>query len=213
MRIRYVNIQIKLLNANMYKYVDNNSTRIYVSSFEFNNHMIPNSNAKASCQNVQKICQMVKIRNMKKVFGSFPGSEVIKLISYFLPLIASTAVFGSVNSIGSTSMVSTPESGDVLRSKISVGLGIRVISSIPANEKLDSNADPEMSFEETESIFSSIILNFLGRFFFSFGLCFVEVTTNTDSVLLSRSKTTLLILLSNLFTNQAAALSSAANES
>ena len=78
---------------------------------------------------------------MKKVFGSFPGSEVIKLISYFLPLIASTAVFGSVNS---TSMVSIPESGDVFLSKISVGLGIRLISSIPANEKLDSNADPEM---------------------------------------------------------------------
>ena len=75
---------------------------------------------------------------MKKVFGFFPGSEVIKLISYFLPLIASTAVFGSVNS---TSMVSIPESGDVFLSKISAGL----ISSIPANEKpLDSNADPEM---------------------------------------------------------------------
>ena len=115
---------------------------IYVSIFEFNNHMISNSNAKASCQNVQKICQMVKIRNLKKVFGSFTGSEVIKLISYFLPLIASTAVFGSVNS---TSMVSIPESGDVFLSKISVGLGIRLISSIPANEKpLDSNADPEM---------------------------------------------------------------------
>ena len=79
---------------------------------------------------------------MKKVVGSFPGSEVIKLISYFLPLIASTAVFGSVNS---TSMVSIPESGDVFLSKISVWLGIRLISSIPANEKpLDSNADPEM---------------------------------------------------------------------
>ena len=120
-----------------------NSTCIYVSSFEFNNHIvIANSSAKVSCQNVQKICQTVKIRNMKKVFGSFPGSEVIKLISYFLPLIASTAVFGSVNS---TSMVSIPESGDVFLSKISVGLGIRLISSIPANEKpLDSNVDPEM---------------------------------------------------------------------
>ena len=112
---------------------------MHVSSFEFNNHIvIANSSAKVSCQNVQKICQTVKIRNMKKVFGSFPGSEVIKLISYFLPLIASTAVFGSVNS---TSMVSIPESGDVFLSKISVGL----ISLIPANEKpLDSNADPEM---------------------------------------------------------------------
>ena len=116
---------------------------MYVSSFEFNNHIIiANSSAKVSCQNVQKICQTVKIRNMKKVFGSFPGSEVIKLISYFLPLIASTAVFGSVNS---TSMVSIPESGDVFLSKISVGLGIRLISSIPANEKpLDSNVDPEI---------------------------------------------------------------------
>ena len=82
-------------------------------------------------------CEKSSIR----VIGSFPGSEVIKLISYFLPLIASTAVFGSVNS---TSMVSIPESGDVFLSKISVGLGIRLISSMPANEKLDSNADPEM---------------------------------------------------------------------
>ena len=67
---------------------------------------------------------------------------MIKLISHFLPLIASRAVFGSVDS---TSMVSIPESGDVFLSKISVGLGIRLISSIPANEKpLDSNVDPEM---------------------------------------------------------------------
>ena len=97
--------------------------------------------------------QKVKIRNMmwKKSSGLFQVLEVIKLISYFLPLIASTAVFGSaesVNSIGltvlaskyascSTSMVSTPESGDVLR----------VISSIPVNEKLDSNVDPEMFYK------------------------------------------------------------------
>ena len=119
-----------------------NSTFIYVSSFEFNN-------CKFQCQSVLSKCSenlsngqnKKKIWNVKKVFGSFPGSEVIKLISYFLPLIASTAVFGSVNS---TSMVSIPESGDVFLSKISVGLGIRLISSMPANEKLDSNADPEM---------------------------------------------------------------------
>ena len=67
---------------------------------------------------------------------------MIKLISHFLPSIASRAVFGSVDS---TSMVSLPDSGDVFLSKISVGLGIRLISSLPANETpLASTVDPEM---------------------------------------------------------------------